>query len=67
MELTKHKKGDRQSAASKTIDLGEKPRLFVGGLKEDVENSQLKELFEEVGPVADVFVSKGKGNTSSNS
>ena len=61
MELTKHKKGDRQSAANKNIDMGEKPRLFIGGLKEDVEGSQLKDLFEEIGPVTDVFVSKGKG------
>ena len=49
--------------SGKTIELGDKPRLFIGGLKEEVEDSQLKELFENVGPVTDVFVAKGKGQS----
>ena len=60
--MTKHSKGARHGSG-KTIELGDKPRLFIGGLKEEVEDSQLKELFENVGPVTDVFVAKGKGQS----
>jgi len=60
VELTKKSKGARH-ASGKSIELGEKPRLFVGGLKGEVSNDELKELFETMGPVTDVFVAQGKG------
>ena len=58
--MTRFSKGARHGSG-KSVELGDKPRLFIGGLKEEVESSQLKELFENVGPVTDVFVAKGKG------
>ena len=60
IEITKRRKGQNRSSG-KEIELGDKPRLFVGGLEEGVTDSQLKELFQEIGPVSDTFVAKGKG------
>ena len=60
IEITKRRKGQNRTSG-KEVELGDKPRLFVGGLEESVTDSQLKELFQEIGPVTDTFVASGEG------
>ena len=60
IEITQRRKGENRQSG-KDVILGEKPRLFVGGLDENVTDTMMKELFETVGPVTDTFVASGKG------